>query len=553
MKKVTVNGVDHLLSPDSPRARSHSQLLDDIVTSVNELESGQLSSGIDMVSTNAADNVITSASNDTTTTSSVAAMTFKNTTAHSTNDLEFQFLRSDDTSLLKIDKEGDATIGGALTVTSSLSAAGVSSSGATTALTSTSANVITSATTDANTTSSVAGLTLKNTAAHTTGDLEFDFQLSTGASLLEMSDTTAAFAGAVTTGGAVTASGSVSAVGGFTGSSLTTPVAGAFTTAETGGSLADATSYFYRVSAYNAVGETLAFAEVEQATGAGPTGTHTITVVWGTVPGAVGYNVYGRSTGAEEFIAAVAQGTLSYTDTGAVSPSGALPAVNTTGGLVMSGALPNIITSNTSDSNASSSVASLTFKNAQALTSGDLEFSFQKSTGAALLTISDAGPLAPLVEGTKGSGTGITAGTPSALRTVLHKVTVTEAALTDEDTSQAVTIWTVPAKTRILRVVADVTAAFTGGGNTACTLQVGISGGDADAYLAAFDCFSGATTKGLVEADLGVALGNGGSGVGAFPDFTGAKAIDAQFDSTTGTVAGLTAGSVTFYIECVTY
>jgi hypothetical protein len=64
---------------------------------------------------------------------------------------------------------------------------------------------------------------------------------------------------------------------------------------------------------------------------------------------------------------------------------------------------------------------------------------------------------------------------------------------------------------------------------------------------------AGATTKGLVEADLGVALVNSGSGVGAYPNWSGTQVIAAQFDSTTANVADLTAGSVAFYIEYVSY
>jgi hypothetical protein len=135
---------------------------------------------------------------------------------------------------------------------------------------------------------------------------------------------------------------------------------------------------------------------------------------------------------------------------------------------------------------------------------------------------------------------------------VIHKITVAETALTDADTNQSITIWTVPAKTKILGVVADVTAAFTGGGNTAVTMQVGIAGGDLDAYLVATDVFAAPIVIGDAEAELGTALSNAGPGVGRLP-WTGTTAIAATFDSTTGTVAGLTTGSVTFYITCEVY
>lgn len=112
---------------------------------------------------------------------------------------------------------------------------------------------------------------------------------------------------------------------------LATPTAAAFATATSGGTLLNSTTYYYRVSAINAMGETLAFAEASQATGAGGAGNaHTVTVNWAAVTGATGYKVYGRSTGAELLIATVGL-VLTYIDTGAITPAGALPAANTTG------------------------------------------------------------------------------------------------------------------------------------------------------------------------------------------------------------------------------
>lgn len=105
---------------------------------------------------------------------------------------------------------------------------------------------------------------------------------------------------------------------------LATPVISSVTTATTGGTLPAATDA-YRVSAINALGETLPSAEVTVVT----TGTTSVnTVNWGAVAGATGYRVYGRTAGGELFIAATT--TTTFTDTGAVAPAGALPAANTT-------------------------------------------------------------------------------------------------------------------------------------------------------------------------------------------------------------------------------
>jgi hypothetical protein len=114
-----------------------------------------------------------------------------------------------------------------------------------------------------------------------------------------------------------------------TGAGLPPPVNAAFVQADTGGSLVASTTYYYRVSAINATGESLASTETSQATSAAAPATHTMTVNWAAVTGATGYKVYGRSTGAELLIATVGA-VLTYLDTGSITPSGALPAATTT-------------------------------------------------------------------------------------------------------------------------------------------------------------------------------------------------------------------------------
>lgn len=110
---------------------------------------------------------------------------------------------------------------------------------------------------------------------------------------------------------------------------LSTPTITSVTTATTGGSLPAATTHSYRVSAINATGETLASAAVTVTTGAGSTNANTVN--WSAVDFATGYKVYGRTGGAELLIAEVGAVT-SYVDDGSITPSGALPAANTTNG-----------------------------------------------------------------------------------------------------------------------------------------------------------------------------------------------------------------------------
>ncbi len=95
-------------------------------------------------------------------------------------------------------------------------------------------------------------------------------------------------------------------------------------TATTGGTLAASTVCTYRVSAVYPWGESAASAEVAVTTGSG-TATNTATVNWTLPPGATSAKVYGRTAGAELLMATVAAGTSTYTDTGSVTPAGALP------------------------------------------------------------------------------------------------------------------------------------------------------------------------------------------------------------------------------------
>lgn len=102
------------------------------------------------------------------------------------------------------------------------------------------------------------------------------------------------------------------------------PVLTYASTASTGGTLADSTTYFYRVSAIMEAGsdgtvyETLAVAQgAGQAVSSG-TATNTVTITWTAVPGATGYRVYGRLTGAAKLIATLGN-VLTFTDTGATA------------------------------------------------------------------------------------------------------------------------------------------------------------------------------------------------------------------------------------------
>lgn len=104
---------------------------------------------------------------------------------------------------------------------------------------------------------------------------------------------------------------------------LRSPINSTFTVGA--GSLSAAT-YYYRVSAINANGETPPSTETSIVLAA----TGGVNVNWTKITGATGYKIYGRTTGVEQLIATVGD-VATYLDGGTISPSGAMPTRNTTG------------------------------------------------------------------------------------------------------------------------------------------------------------------------------------------------------------------------------
>jgi hypothetical protein len=147
--------------------------------------------------------------------------------------------------------------------------------------------------------------------------------------------------------------------------------------------------------------------------------------------------------------------------------------------------------------------------------------------------------------GTAGSGTGITANHTAAVTPFMHKVTVTEAALTDADNSQDITVWTVPAKAEVHRMIMDVTATFTGGSSTDADIVCGY-GASLNEYVDSADVDGATGTYGDANTELGPNLEGG---IGDVPSWSATTAIKCRFTNTGDTLANLTTGSATFYIE----
>lgn len=168
---------------------------------------------------------------------------------------------------------------------------------------------------------------------------------------------------------------------------LAVPVAVAPTTSATGGTLAAGT-YFYKVTATGASGETIGSNEVSVTT-TGSTSTTTLT--WSAVPGAAGYKIYrGTATGAESAYFSVAGNVLTFTDTGAAGSVGTVPTTNTAvGALTVYGVPVTVALGDTAAAVAAKIASTVGFQNlfASVDVSGTVVTYVEKNVGYAPTTV----------------------------------------------------------------------------------------------------------------------------------------------------------------------
>lgn len=155
--------------------------------------------------------------------------------------------------------------------------------------------------------------------------------------------------------------------------------------------------------------------------------------------------------------------------------------------------------------------------------------------------------------GTAASGTGVTANYSGAVRTFLHKVTVTSAAMTAAATTD-ITIALTPTNSAVRRMKADVITKFIGGALTAVTLVCGNAAGG-NQYLLSGDIFTNPIVlgDGFAEVGAGVAPATWADFGTAAAGTNGAITVQCRFTCTTANCNAATQGSVTFYVEGVTY
>lgn len=116
-----------------------------------------------------------------------------------------------------------------------------------------------------------------------------------------------------------------------TSANLNQPAVPSLVSGSTGGSLVSAT-YSYKVAALSSVGETMASTSATVTIG-GSISTGTVTVTWAAIEGAIGYKVYGRSSGNEKLITTVGAGTTSFLDDGTLTPDSTKSPITNAGNL----------------------------------------------------------------------------------------------------------------------------------------------------------------------------------------------------------------------------
>ena len=205
----------------------------------------------------------------------------------------------------------------------------------------------------------------------------------------------------------------------------------------------------------------------------------------------------------------------------------------------------------TPDSVTSPTVPAYEFALGINLTDGDLGWGFRDSASNYVVSITEQGEIASRANaGTAGSGTGLTANFTGRVEHKVHKFTINEAALTAAAGTEDETIWTVPAKTRLLRIAGIVTTAFAGPAITDVKLMCGTSGGS-NVYLISQDVDVLNAAIGDVAADIGASLLS--ATVADIPSVTATQAIVCRFTCTGANCSVMTAGDVTLWIEHLVY
>jgi hypothetical protein len=114
-------------------------------------------------------------------------------------------------------------------------------------------------------------------------------------------------------------------------------------------------------------------------------------------------------------------------------------------------------------------------------------------------------------------------------------------------TNMTITLGLLPARARIINVIANTTTTYQGGPVTAVTCSVG--GAGTTDYLAAHDVKTAVVTKGLVTGDMGtLLLPSHNNTIGYLPSFSDSSAVTATYISEGANLSALRQGHSDFYI-----
>jgi hypothetical protein len=148
---------------------------------------------------------------------------------------------------------------------------------------------------------------------------------------------------------------------------------------------------------------------------------------------------------------------------------------------------------------------------------------------------------------TQSASTGTLTLESGSVTTQTYKVSVTRgfsgAALTAD-----VVIATLPAKTRLISIIADTITTWSGGGVTACAQTIGTTLGGTQ-LIASYDCFTAAITRGLADADMGTSMTRAAAVQGGvIPSWSATTPIYLRITTTTANTNALTQGETIVYL-----
>lgn len=157
---------------------------------------------------------------------------------------------------------------------------------------------------------------------------------------------------------------------------------------------------------------------------------------------------------------------------------------------------------------------------------------------------------------TAATATGVTVNDVGTLKRQVYKATVATTAFVCAAVTCDVTIGTLPAKTAIVGVYADLTVPFACTATcTSATLSATLgSAAGGTQYLLSFDADAAAAQFGLADADLGASIANATAIQGGkVPAWATTSIVSMRLTSGTGnignaTVTNLSGGSITFYL-----